>query len=224
MHIRHTSYMNLLLDQAYCTELATHCAFCHLQNHPKAMSRHYRDQHQEKFGPVNTPTSFVQRLANFGSGRGQCPLCRTQTMNTQTHHCCAVFQLATMIGHVFQPANFAVMPCMKRAWHPSMASGTDHVPDEVLFLEPVTKKPRGTFDLTEPEADTPGADPHTPPHENPRTSLHKCSQCPANFLTPSGIVSISINTLGDHYSRLLTSLEESGSDLVALSGIKILCT
>ena len=35
-----------------------------------------------------------------------------------------------------------------------MASGTDHLSDEIPFPAPVTKKPRGTFDLTEPQADT----------------------------------------------------------------------
>ena len=150
-------------------------------------------------------------LSNTDHERTDSPLLRSLSACYHDRSCISASQLRSDALH-------------ERAWHPSMASGTDHLSDEIPFPAPVTKKPRGTFDLTEPQADTPGADPHTPPHEYPRTSLHKCSQCPANFLTPSGIVSISINTLGDHYSRLLTSLEESGSDLVALSGIKILCT
>ena len=107
MHLRHRLYMGLFLDQALCTELATQRAFCHQQVYPKAMTRHYRDQHQEKHGPTNTHMKFVQDLANFGSGRGECQLRRVKTMNVQTHTCCVLFQLAAMSCDAMPQASLA---------------------------------------------------------------------------------------------------------------------
>lgn len=107
------------------------------------MTRHYRDQHQEKFGPANIHMKFVQDLANFGSGRGECQFCRVKIMNVQIYHCCVIFQFAAMIGHIFQPANYPVMPCLKRPWHPAMTTGIDVVPNDVPLPVPAAKKPAG---------------------------------------------------------------------------------
>ena len=65
MHIRHRSYMGLYLDKPLCQELATQCAFCNQQVHAKAMTRHYRDHHQEKIGPTNTPLGNDQRICQL---------------------------------------------------------------------------------------------------------------------------------------------------------------
>ena len=157
MHIRHRSYMGLYLDKPLCQELATRCAFCNQQVHAKAMTRHYRDQHQEKIRPTNTHLDMVRGFANFGSGRGECPLCCTRILNVHTHQCSVVFQLAAMTAHVFDPAHFPVMPCMKRAWYPALASGTDELPDEAPDPAPATKKLRGPMDLTSTQDPAPPA-------------------------------------------------------------------
>lgn len=102
---------------------------------------------QEKIGSIDTHKAFVQGLANFASGPGECPLCRVKIMNVQTHHCCGIFQLAAMTAHVFQPANFPMMPCLK---HPALTAGTDQVPDDMPSPAPAAKQPRGTMDLTDP--------------------------------------------------------------------------
>ena len=191
MHIRHRSYMGLYLDKPLCLELATRCAFCNQQVHAKAMTRHYRDHHQEKIKPTNTHLEMVRGFANFGSGRGECPLCCTRTLNVHTHQCSVVYQLAAMTAHVFDPAHFPVMPCMKRAWYPSSTSGTDQVPDEAPDPGPTIKKLRGPMDLTS----TPDsalttrstAAPSSSDQANTSPSIYKCTQCPAVFLSPQGL-------------------------------------
>lgn len=184
MHLRHKSYMGLLLDQLLCSELTTRYTVCHVQVHPKAIIRHYRDQYQEKIGPANIHMAFVQGLVNFGSGRGQCPLYRTKTINVWIHHCCVVFQLAAMTNHMFQPTNFPIMPCMKRAWHPSMASD---VPDDIPLPAPAAKKRRRTLDLTETPTNTPGAGHQTQPPDSQGFFLYKYSQYQACFLNLQGL-------------------------------------
>lgn len=185
MHIHHQSYMGLMLDKPLCQELATHYVFCNQQVHAKAMTRHSRDQHQEKIGPTNTHMTFV----NFGSGRSECPLSCTKSFTIQTHHCNVVFQFAAMTAHVFEssrfpvmPSRFPVMPCMKRVWHPAMASGTDQIPEEVPLPAPTAKKPptpKFRKDQRKPQ--------HGMDHYNPGPAMYRCSQCPAIFLFNQGL-------------------------------------
>ena len=164
---------------------------CNQQVHAKAMTRHYRDHHQEKIKPTKTHWEMVRGFANFGSGRGECPLCCTRTLNVHTHQCSVVYQLAAMTAHVFDPAHFPVMPCMKRAWYPSSTSGTDQVPDEAPDPGPTIKKLRGPMDLTS----TPDtalttrstAAPSSSDQANTSPSIYKCTQCPAVFLSPQGL-------------------------------------
>ena len=187
MHIRHRSYMGLYLDESLRQELATGCAFCNQQVHAKAMTRHYRDQHQEKIGPANTHLDMVRGMANFGSGRAECPLCYTKSFNVQTHFCSVIFQLAAMTAHVFDPAHFPVMPCMKRAWYPAIASDTDQLPNEAPSPTSATKKLRGPMDLTstpdtDPQAESKAIQPSTD-QAGSGPSMFKCPLCPAIFLS-----------------------------------------
>ena len=69
MHLRHQSFQGLLLDQNLIAELAQHCAFCHQQIGPRAIARHYGEQHTELLRFVQP---FKERMHWGGSlvGRG----------------------------------------------------------------------------------------------------------------------------------------------------------
>ena len=142
MRLRHRSVIGFMLDRGIYSELATRCAFCHIQVHAKAMSRHYRDSHPDLLRHAQMHQDFIHGLANFESGRGECPRCRIKIPNVQKHQCCVVYQLAAMTGHIFQPENFPTMPCMKRPWYRSGGPGNDLPPDEAPT--PAPQKPRHT--------------------------------------------------------------------------------
>lgn len=82
-------------------------------------------------------------FGNFWIRRGECPLYRMKFMNIQIYHYLVVFQLSIMIGYIFQPTKFPIMPCMKRTWHPAMATDIDQIPDEIPLPAPATKKSLG---------------------------------------------------------------------------------
>ena len=115
MHIRHLSYMGLYLDKPLCQELATRCAFCNQQVHAKAMTRHYRDPHQEKIGPTNTTWKWSEDLPTSDQAEGNPRSVAPEHSMSTPHQCSEVYQLAAMTAHVFDPAHFPVIPCMKRA-------------------------------------------------------------------------------------------------------------
>ena len=172
MHLRHRSFIGFLFDQSFCSELASRCAF-YQQTHVKAMSRHYRDNYQDLFRHVNVHQDFIKGLASFGSGRGECPLCRIKTFNVQQYHCCVIFQLAAMTGHIYQPANFPIMPCMKHAWYPSAGPGIEDIPDEAPLPAPAFKKQCVNDEI---HTETPGRGSTHPPSlvSDPGSTLHKC--------------------------------------------------
>ena len=115
MPIRHLSYMGLYLDKPLCQELATRCAFCNQQVHAKAMTRHYRDHHQEKIGPTNTTWKWSEDLPTSDQAEGNPRSVAPEHSMSTPHQCSVVYQLAAMTAHVFDPAHFPVIPCMKRA-------------------------------------------------------------------------------------------------------------
>ena len=126
MHIRHRSFMGLMLDQALCSELAARCAFCNLQVHARAMIRHYTDSHPELVGPAKQQYDFVSGLSNLVSGKGQCPMCQCKSLDLQKHTCAVIYQLAAMSGHVMSPDHFPIMPLRSRPWSATVTSGPEH--------------------------------------------------------------------------------------------------
>ena len=87
MHIRHRSFMGLMLDGALCSELATRYAFCNLVVHARAMTRHYTDSHPELVGPARQQYDFVSGLSNLVSGKVQCPMCQCKSLDVQKFTC-----------------------------------------------------------------------------------------------------------------------------------------
>ena len=185
MHLRHRSITGLMLDKGLCSELATRCAFCHVQVHAKAMLRHYRDSHPDLLRHAQMHQDFIHGLANFGSGRGECPMCRIKTQNVQKHQCCVVYQLAAMTGHIFQPEHFPTMPCMMRPWYRTAQPGDDHLPDEAPTPAPAPKKPRLSEASPINCARETTSPTDVPPDHGP--SQHKCDQCQACFLSAQGL-------------------------------------
>ena len=130
MHIRHRSFMGLMLDGALCAEFATRCAFCNLIVHARAMTRHYTDSHPELVGPARQQYDFVSGLSNLVSGKGQCPMCQCKNLDAQKHTCAVMYQLAAMSGYVMSPEHFPIMPLRKRPWQSTVSSGLENTSTE----------------------------------------------------------------------------------------------
>ena len=79
MHLRHQSFQGLILDQNLMIEHAQHSAFCHQQIDPRAIARHYSEQHHDWLQFAQQFKDRVRWVANFDSGKGICPLCRIST-------------------------------------------------------------------------------------------------------------------------------------------------
>ena len=149
------------------------------------MSRHYRDSHPDLLRRAQMHQYFVHGLANFGSGRGECPMCRIKTQNVQKHQCCAVYQLAAMTGYIFQPEHFPTMPYMMRPWHRSVQPGDDQLPDEAPTPTPAPKKQRLSEASPMDCARETTSHADVPPDHGP--FLYKCNQCQACFLSATGL-------------------------------------
>ena len=98
MHLRHRSYQGLILDQNLTVELANRCAYCNQQIGPRAIAKHYSDQHPDLMQYSTVHKDRVRWAANFGSRKNTCPLRRTQTQKFESHACGALFQLTIMAG------------------------------------------------------------------------------------------------------------------------------
>ena len=173
MHIRHRSFMGLMLDQALCSELAAKCAFCNLQVHARAMIRHYTDSHLELVGPAKQQYDFVSGLSNLVSGKGQCPMYQCKSLDLWKHTCAIMYQLAAMSGHV--------MPLRTRPWSATVPSGPETLPIEP-HPEPATKRAK----IDGGEAEQLNATGHVP-EDRPQAALHKCPTCHACFLSLNGL-------------------------------------
>ena len=181
MHIRHRSFMGLMLDQALCSELAARCAFCNLQVHARAMIRHYTDSHPELVGPAKQQYDFVSGLSNLVSGKGQCPMCQCKSLDLQKHTCAVIYQLAAMSGHVMSPDHFPIMPLRSRPWSATVTSGPEHSTHEPP-TEPATKRAKTEGGEAEQmQASGPI------PEDRPQAALHKCPTCQACFLNLNGL-------------------------------------
>ena len=181
MHIRHRSFMGLMLDQALCSELATRCAFCNLQVHARAMTRNYTDSHPELVGPAKQQYDFVSGLSNLVSGKGQCPMCQCKSLDLQKHTCAVMYQLAAMSGHVMSPDHFPIMPLRTRPWSATVPSGPEPSTHEPP-TEPAPKraKTEGGGEEQMQHSDLNQAD-------RPQAALHKCQTCQACFLSLNGL-------------------------------------
>ena len=177
MHIRHRSFMGLMLDRALCAELATRCAFCNLQVHARAMTRHYTDSHPEI---AKQQYDFVSGLSNLVSGKGQCPMCQCKSLDIQKHTCAVMYQLVAMSGHVMSPEHFPIMPLRTRPWSSTVSLGPDHQSE--LHTEPTVKRARTSGG----DADQTPASGHVAA-DKPQAALHKCPTCSACFLSLNGL-------------------------------------
>ena len=179
MHIRHRSFMGLILDGALCSELATRYAFCNLIVHARTMTRHYTDSHPELVGPARQQYDFVAGLSNLLSGKGQCPMCQCKSLDVQKHTCAIMYQWAAISGHVMPPEHFPIMPPRKRPWTSASSSGPVN-PSTESNPEPADKRARTEISAVVPDEATDHAS-----DARPSTSLHKCSTCHVFFLSLS---------------------------------------
>ena len=107
MHLRYQSYQGLVFDQILMAELPCHC---NQQIGPRALAKHYSEQHSDLMQYSIQYRERIRWTANFGSGKGTCPLCRTQSQKVESHACDILFQLSIMLGQIMHPEHFAFMP------------------------------------------------------------------------------------------------------------------
>ena len=177
MHLRHQSYQGLILDQNLTAELASRCAYCNQQIGPRAISKHYNDQHPDLMQYSTVHKDRVRWAANFGSGKSTCPLRRTQTQKLESHACGVLFQLIIMAGQTMQPEHYPIMPLNKRPWTTAFSEYTNvNHPD--LSARPKPPQPfNSDVQMTQAEVSK----------DRKPACLHKCPVCHIPFLTDQGL-------------------------------------
>ena len=143
MHLRHQSYQGLILDQSLIAELASRCAYCNQQIGPRAIAKHYSDQHPDLMQYSTVHKDRVRWAANFGSGKSTCPLRRTQTQKLESYACGVLFQLTIMAGQTMQPEHYPITPVNKCPWttaseytnvnHPDLSARQSHLSRSTLM-------------------------------------------------------------------------------------------
>lgn len=120
MHLRYKSILDLLLNQAFMSELAHHCVYCHCAIDARSIRKHYRDCHAQLLTYEPMHKDQVNGLANLGIGRGTCILRNQICNNVQQHQCGILTQLSIMLGQIYDVSHFPIMPTMIRGQSASM--------------------------------------------------------------------------------------------------------
>ena len=118
MHLRHKSIAGLLLNTSLITEIANHCTFCHCRIAARSIRKHFTDCHPDLAPLAEHFRDHIYGMANIGGGRGRCSFCDSECRDTRFHECGVLFQISIMMGYIFEPEYFPIMPVMQKASRP----------------------------------------------------------------------------------------------------------
>ena len=134
IYLRYKSIPGLLLNQALMVEFVQHCAYCHSQIASRSIRKHYEDQYAYLDPLTAQYKDHVTGLANLGSGRGRCYFCDRECRDIRAHDCGVLFQLSALLGQIFQPEYFPIMPVMMK---PVRVGRTDPQPQHRSIPAPL---------------------------------------------------------------------------------------
>ena len=183
MHFRYKCILGLLLDKPLFSELAHHCAFCHLAIPARSIRKHYGEQHQGLLAFEAAHRDTVYGLANLGSGRGTCILCEQKSTDISQHQCGVLLQINILLGQSYDASHFPAMPTMIRPWNTgseALDSGShDRPPPNPSSPEQAELDPEPCVTNPEIVASIPAPKP---------TPLLRCHACNTTFLTEIGLI------------------------------------
>ena len=184
MHLRHKSVSGLLLNTALINEIANHCTFCHMRIAARSIRKHFTECHPDLVPLAEHFREHVHGMANIGGGRGRCSFCDSECRDTRSHECGVLFQISIIMGLIFQPEHFPIMPVMQKASRSATdASSSISIPPPPSAMPgPPTAVPAMQ---TRPEPDDTRAvevDDHAP-----SPPLYACPHYHTRFLTATGL-------------------------------------